>query len=72
MAQGARGFLRPFVAYGAGAEDVPSGGIVTGIGRVHGRLVAFVANDATVKGTQLMAHATRLLPAGFRTRILDS
>jgi len=33
-----------------GAETVASGGIVTGIGRVHGRLVAFAANDATVKG----------------------
>jgi acetyl-CoA carboxylase carboxyltransferase component len=33
-----------------GSEEVPAGGIVTGIGRVHGRLVAFVANDATVKG----------------------
>jgi 3-methylcrotonyl-CoA carboxylase beta subunit len=29
---------------------VPCGGIVTGIGRVHGRPVAFAANDATVKG----------------------
>jgi acetyl-CoA carboxylase carboxyltransferase component len=29
---------------------VPAGGIVTGIGRVHGRLVAIAANDATVKG----------------------
>ena len=34
----------------AGKEEVPSGGMVTGIGRVHGRLVAIVANDATVKG----------------------
>ncbi|MEW5320199.1 MAG: hypothetical protein WDW38_011291 [Sanguina aurantia] len=33
-----------------GAELVPSGGIITGIGRVCGRLVAVVANDATVKG----------------------
>ncbi|KAI3424326.1 hypothetical protein D9Q98_009879 [Chlorella vulgaris] len=33
-----------------GSEEVPSGGIVTGIGSVHGRLVAVVANDATVKG----------------------
>lgn len=33
-----------------GDEEVPSGGIVTGIGKVHGRLVAIVANDATVKG----------------------
>ena len=31
-------------------EEVPAGGVVTGIGKVHGRLVAFVANDATVKG----------------------
>ena len=31
----------------AGKEDVPSGGIVTGIGQVHGRAVAIVANDAT-------------------------
>ena len=33
-----------------GKEDVPAGGIVTGVGRVHGRLIALVANDATVKG----------------------
>ena len=31
-------------------ESVPCGGIVTGIGRVHGRDVVVVANDATVKG----------------------
>ena len=30
--------------------NVPSAGIVTGIGRVHGRECMFVANDATVKG----------------------
>ncbi|KAL0041172.1 hypothetical protein WJX77_007585 [Trebouxia sp. C0004] len=33
-----------------GKEEVPSGGLVTGIGQVHGRAVAIVANDATVKG----------------------
>lgn len=33
-----------------GDEEVPSGGIVTGIGKIHGRLVAIAANDATVKG----------------------
>ncbi|CAK9181230.1 unnamed protein product [Ilex paraguariensis] len=31
-------------------EPLPSGGIVTGIGSVHGRLCMFVANDPTVKG----------------------
>ncbi|KAF8064551.1 Mccc2 [Scenedesmus sp. PABB004] len=33
-----------------GDEDVPAGGVVTGIGLIHGRLAAVVANDATVKG----------------------
>ncbi|XP_052172997.1 methylcrotonoyl-CoA carboxylase beta chain, mitochondrial [Diospyros lotus] len=31
-------------------EPLPSAGIVTGIGPVHGRLCMFVANDPTVKG----------------------
>lgn len=31
-------------------EDLPSGGVVAGIGVVHGREVMIVANDATVKG----------------------
>ncbi|XP_010530770.1 PREDICTED: methylcrotonoyl-CoA carboxylase beta chain, mitochondrial [Tarenaya hassleriana] len=31
-------------------EPLPSGGIITGIGPVHGRLCMFVANDSTVKG----------------------
>jgi len=33
-----------------GKEQVPCGGLVTGLGRVHGRLVCIVANDPTVKG----------------------
>lgn len=33
-----------------GEEAVPSGGIVTGVGSVSGRLCVVVANDATVKG----------------------
>jgi 3-methylcrotonyl-CoA carboxylase beta subunit len=37
--------------YGApGETPVPSAGIVTGIGRIHGRECVIVANDATVKG----------------------
>src|SRR3954453_18433215 len=47
--------LSPLAAtgmYGAqdGRDSVPSAGIVTGIGRVSGREVVVVANDATVKG----------------------
>ncbi|EFJ51940.1 hypothetical protein VOLCADRAFT_108896 [Volvox carteri f. nagariensis] len=43
--------LSPLAGRGLyGHEEVPCGGIVTGIGKVHGRLVAIAANDATVKG----------------------
>ena len=31
------------------ASDLPADGVVTGIGRVHGRRVAIMANDSTVK-----------------------
>lgn len=37
-------------ANGMYEDDAPGAGIVTGIGRVHGRECAIVANDATVKG----------------------
>ncbi len=46
----------PFLELSALAADgvydsaVPSAGVVTGIGRVHGTECLFVANDATVKG----------------------
>lgn len=33
-----------------GEENVPSGGMVTGIGLIHGRFCMIVANDPTVKG----------------------
>ena len=36
--------------YDDNGGGVPSGGVVTGIGRVHGTEVMVVANDATVKG----------------------
>ena len=44
--------LSALAAYGIYENEggVPSAGIVTGIGRVHGRECMFVANDATVKG----------------------
>ena len=42
--------LSPLAAYGMYDGDVPAAGIVTGIGRVSGREVMVVANDATVKG----------------------
>jgi 3-methylcrotonyl-CoA carboxylase beta subunit len=42
--------LSQLAAFGMYGDDAPSAGIVTGIGRVEGREVVIVANDATVKG----------------------
>ena len=42
--------LSSLAAHGMYEGDAPCAGIVTGIGRIHGRGVVVVANDATVKG----------------------
>lgn len=42
--------LSPLAAHGMYEGQAPCGGIVTGIGRVMGRDVMLVVNDATVKG----------------------
>jgi 3-methylcrotonyl-CoA carboxylase beta subunit len=47
--------LSPLAAYGMYGPDgdpwtVPAAGIVTGVGRVSGREVMVLANDATIKG----------------------
>ncbi len=42
--------LSPLAAWDLYDNEAPSAGIVTGIGRVSGRDVMIVANDATVKG----------------------
>jgi acetyl-CoA carboxylase carboxyltransferase component len=42
--------LSALAAWGRHGNEVPSAGLVTGIGRVSGRLCVIVANDATVKG----------------------
>ena len=42
--------LSPLAAHGLYDDDAPAAGIITGIGRVSGREVVVVANDATVKG----------------------
>ncbi|MBE1237147.1 methylcrotonoyl-CoA carboxylase [Phaeovibrio sulfidiphilus] len=39
-----------FAAHGVYGDEVPGAGLITGIGRVAGREVMVVANDATVKG----------------------
>ncbi|MGH7949700.1 MAG: carboxyl transferase domain-containing protein, partial [Candidatus Binataceae bacterium] len=42
--------LSALAAHGMYDGEAPAAGIVTGIGRIHGREVMIVANDATVKG----------------------
>src|SRR5207253_4317114 len=42
--------LSPLAAYGMYDDDAPGAGLITGIGRIEGREVVVVANDATVKG----------------------
>src|SRR6266576_6628556 len=42
--------LSPLAAFEMYDDEAPAAGIVTGIGRVSGREVLIVANDATVKG----------------------
>ena len=42
--------LSPLAAHGMHGDQAPGAGLVTGIGPVHGRACAILANDATVKG----------------------
>ncbi len=45
--------------YGQYDNEVPGGGIITGIGLVHGVPYVFIANDATVKGGSLVPVAIK-------------
>lgn len=42
--------LSSLAAYGLYGGDIHGAGVITGIGRVHGRMVMIIANDATIKG----------------------
>lgn len=42
--------LSQFAGFELYDESVPAGGIITGIGRIHGKECMIIANDATVKG----------------------
>lgn len=46
---GGKDFVEDGLFANATAKDLPADGVVTGIGRVHGRPVAIMANDQTVK-----------------------
>lgn len=55
------------------AADLPADGVVTGIGRVHGRPVAVMANDSTVKagswGARTVEKIIRIQETAGRLRI---
>jgi methylmalonyl-CoA decarboxylase subunit alpha len=55
------------------APDLPADGVVTGIGRVHGRPVAVMANDSTVKagswGARTVEKILRIQETAGRLRI---
>jgi len=42
--------IAPLAATGLYNDEAPGAGVIAGIGRVHGRLVLVISNDATVKG----------------------
>src|ERR1700721_2687236 len=42
--------LSPLAGHGLYGEEVPAGGLISGIGQVKGQECVVVANDATVKG----------------------
>jgi len=55
------------------AGDLPADGVVTGLGRVHGRAVAVMANDSTVKagswGARTVEKILRIQETAMRLRV---
>jgi acetyl-CoA carboxylase carboxyltransferase component len=51
-----RDFVEDGMLANNGAPDLPADGVITGIGRVHGRHIAVMANDSTVKAGSWGAH----------------
>jgi acetyl-CoA carboxylase carboxyltransferase component len=70
---GGRDFVEDGLFANALAGDLPADGVVTGIGRVHGRPVAIMANDSTVKagswGARTVEKIIRIQETAGRLRI---
>lgn len=66
-------FVEDGLLANAGAQDLPADGVVTGIGRIHGRPVAVMANDQTVKagswGERTVEKILRIQETAGRLRI---
>jgi acetyl-CoA carboxylase carboxyltransferase component len=70
---GGKDFVEDGLYANAAAPDLPADGVVTGIGRVHGRPVAIMANDSTVKagswGARTVEKIVRIQETAGRLRI---
>jgi acetyl-CoA carboxylase carboxyltransferase component len=70
---GGKDFVEDGLLANAIAADLPADGVVTGIGRVHGRPVAILANDSTVKagswGARTVEKMIRIQEQAGRLRI---
>src|SRR5258707_6517603 len=70
---GAKDFVEDGLFANAGAPELPADGVVTGVGRVHGRPVAIMANDSTVKagswGARTVGEIVRIQETAGRLRI---
>jgi acetyl-CoA carboxylase carboxyltransferase component len=70
---GGKDFVEDGLLANAAAGDLPADGVVTGIGRVHGRPVAIMANDSTVKagswGARTVEKIIRIQETAGRSRI---
>src|SRR5213595_1763176 len=70
---GGKDFAEDGLLANATAPDLPADGVVTGIGRVHGRTVAIMANDSTVKagswGARTVEKIVRIQETAGRLRI---
>lgn len=70
---GGRDFVEDGLYANALAGDLPADGVVTGIGKVHGRPVAIMANDSTVKagswGARTVEKIIRIQETAGRLRL---
>src|SRR5215831_4196215 len=70
---GGKDFAEDGLFANATAGDLPADGVVTGIGRVHGRPMAIMANDSTVKagswGARTVEKIVRIQETAGRLRI---
>ena len=71
--EGSKDFVEDGLLANASAPDLPADGVVTGVGRVHGRPVAIMANDQTVKagswGARTVEKILRIQETAGRLRI---